>query len=797
MHRRKSRLFQAVRYRHRPERNHAMLMVAFSLLLSILIAPYAKPGLWPWALLPVAAALGALCHVQKRSPVPAILLAVFALGLLWTQVFLHPAQPTPGRYAITGTVYGEPALRTEHRMTFLLNHVRLEGEPQAGEAYCTLYTYGDEALPLLFDGAEVSFTGRVYHPEGKRGPHDFDFRMWMLQNRTSYGISSVRDLRVTHTPATAPWNDWAARLRAVLRKALTGVMQDQAGLAMGMLFSDREGMAQDEREAFERAGIAHVLSVSGLHVGILGGLLMGLLGRLRMPKSAQLPLLALLLMGYCALSGFSAAAVRAAVMLVTALGARRLGRRPDPLLTLATAMVVVLAFNPLQLFSAGFALSFSAMAGILLLQPVLLQGLTGKSHVQRVREWQPAREMERGWAHRVRRLGPFIVELLSFSLAAQLGVLLPTAAYFHQLPLYGVAINLLVVPLMGFLVPFYFVTLCLSWVPWVGMAVGAVAKALSAGLLWLVKLVSALPYAAVRAPSAPLFVLCGAALWAVLASRYFRASRPRRWAALALAACLAGVGAYAARPKDLRYIQLSAGQADAALILDGPATVAVDVGEFGTELAAYLLAEGRDLDGLFLTHLHLDHVGGVPELLEAGIHIRQVFLPAGASRQRVDPQALAILDVLRQQNIPLVELAAGEEVRYNKVSLRVLWPIRHKLRTGQDANDLPLVLSMDLEGYTLFSGSDLTGLYERYAAVPADILKVAHHGSADSTYDDFLDFVKPRMALITCAPGDKALPAGSTLQRLAAHGIPVYRTDESGDITITVENGQLVLTPYK
>ena len=231
--------------------------------------------------------------------------------------------------------------------------------------------------------------------------------------------------------------------------------------------------------------------------------------------------------------------------------------------------------------------------------------------------------------------------------------------------------------------------------------------------------------------------------------------------------------------------------------MDGNVTLAVDVGEYGTKARDYLLAEGRDVDALFLTHLHLDHVAGVTALLEAGIRIRQVYLPVGAAWQQVDPKALEVLAALEDQGVPMAELAAGEELRYNKVGIRCLWPVREKLRGGQDANDLPMVLSIDLDGYRLLSASDLNGTYEAYAAAPCDVLKVAHHGSRHSTGDEFLAFVAPAMALITCQEGNAALPAPETLGRLADRGIPVYRTDQRGDITLTVTEGRLALRTYK
>ena len=112
-------------------------------------------------------------------------------------------------------------------------------------------------------------------------------------------------------------------------------------------------------------------------------------------------------------------------------------------------------------------------------------------------------------------------------------------------------------------------------------------------------------------------------------------------------------------------------------------------------------------------------------------------------------------------------------MRYNKVAIRSLWLAGSKPHSGEDANDLPMVLSLDLDGYILLSASDLNGIYEAYAAAPCDVLKVAHHGSKNSTWDGLLDFISPSMALVTCPAGSATLPAKETMECLADQGISV------------------------
>lgn len=316
-------------------------------------------------------------------------------------------------------------------------------------------------------------------------------------------------------------------------------------------------------------------------------------------------------------------------------------------------------------------------------------------------------------------------------------------------------------------------------------------------LLWMVQLLSNLPHAAIRTVAPSTLVCIGVGLSLVILSRRLPGSFLRRLAAAALVIAVTACFAWLDRPCEVRYIQLSAGQADSALLLDDEKTILIDCGADGGYALDYLMDENRDIDALIITHLHLDHIGGVKQLLDSPVEIRHVYLPLNAERQRADEDALILLEQIRSAGIPVTELASGDELRYNKVSLRTLWPLREHARTGHPANEMPLVLSIDLDGYIILNASDLEGIYENYCAIPADVLKVAHHGSVSSTSMEYLRFVSPQFALISASSGSKYLPGFETLVRLKESGAEILRTDECGDITLSVQNGLLTVSPYK
>lgn len=171
-------------------------------------------------------------------------------------------------------------------MAFVLDDVALDGAPASGRAYCTLHY--DDVPPVLFDGAQVRFEGRVYLPDGKSGEPHMDFALWMRQSGQSFGIAAYQGIAVLNGEADAPVRDAAYRVRQSFHPRAGACHGRGSARGRGAAAGRARRLSQQEREAFETLGVAHVMSVSGLHVGLLGGLLLGLMRRMRVRPRARL-----------------------------------------------------------------------------------------------------------------------------------------------------------------------------------------------------------------------------------------------------------------------------------------------------------------------------------------------------------------------------------------------------------------------------------------------------------------------------------------------------------------------------
>ena len=702
-------------------------------------------------------------------------IGVLIIGVVLSSFHFFPALPAQGEYLIEGTLIGDVKEREEFSYAVKVGDVRLNGEKTSLKGYWTFLSEDVELVNTLEDGSRVAFYGRVYHPQKQQNPSGFDFFNYLRRQGITLGLYGNKELAVTKREGPSLSHSLYT-LRKNIETHLDKIMGESAPLAQAMVLGSKEDLDEDIQKTFSTIGIAHVLAISGLHISIIAFMLLSLVQKMPIGIKGQWWFMAAVLGLYTLFVGGSPSVVRASLLFLVLLGGKATGRGYDELTSLAFAALVILVFRPSELFSPGFQLSFSAVGGIVLLRGPILKGL---------QKWIKGEK--------------FTKLLASFAVTAgaQLGVMLPMAYWFHHIPLLGIFVNLIVLPYVSMLViPCYFVTAILAFVPGLGVVLGAISRGLSIALVEGSRLLAQIPGMEIKTkmPEVWFCVLIVAGM--ILCSLYVKMKRKNRGLVLLTGSLvcitLSLVTQHFAPPT---YIQFSAGQADTAVLQDGAFTAVIDTGEEGTDLANYLLHRGRKIDWLFISHLHMDHVGGVAALLEKEVEIGRVLLPYGAKTSQIGEDALNLLKALEEKNIPISELAATDEMAFPRGKFNVLWPASEKVKKGQDGNHYSLVMKVDVLDTTLLTTGDVTGGYEGYVAQGADILKVAHHGSANSTSTAFLEQVTPQVALITSGTSTR-LPSPKTLQRLEEKQIKVYDTHHTGSVTIVFSDKGYRVIPY-
>lgn len=717
-----------------------------------------------------AALAGLLLLGRRRTRAAGCLLLTFLLGAALGIRTANPTLPPEGDAQVTGVVAGEVDFRAEKgQVRVILRDVMLNGERIASGAYWTYYLKTDENIPdFLTPGARISMTAEVYHPQGQRNPHGYDFRQALRQKNILIGLYGAAKLQAL--PDGLSLYGLAARFNHRMAQTLRDVCGEKAGqLASAVLLGMRDEVPDEEQEQFRRLGIAHILSVSGFHVGVL----VALLALLMMPvkhRRLRMALILPMLLAYAFLTGGNAPAVRAVLLWALVCWGRIRHKRVLMLHVLCASAMIQLMFAPVQLFSASFQMTYGVMAAIC--------GITAQT--------APNAQKKRGWKGKM-------LSLLSVSAAAQFGVLLPELYWFGRVPLLGIAVNVLLVAGMNVLLLLDWVTLLLTPIPWLAALPGTATRAVSEGFLHLVNALGRFaPTLWTRQPDAWVvlgWLLVFAALLPFGKSRNRWQNRKKRLPMLAAGAALMAMIWLPAPFSGTEYIQLDMGDADAAVLRQEKHVLVVDAGEYGGDLASYLRAEHLPVDLLVLTHLHSDHAGGVRELLDEGIPIRRCVMPSGALTADFDEEVLPLLARMEENGTVIETVCRGDILQWAEGKLTVLFPPEGF--SAANANDGSMALLVEAEGVKLLLTGDLSARYGQYAAVSADVVKAAHHGSKNGTTQAFLDESAPSAVLVST----KRENAADYLRGIT--DADVYSTLESGAIIIRMADSCFTIEEFE
>ena len=702
--------------------------------------------------------------------------------------------------------------------------------------------YDSPALPILAYGARVRLTGRLRLPRNFRNPGAFDYEGY-LHGLGISTLASVKsgDIEVLAGTSGSHLGFWRSRVRNSILKHIRqselwskedGSKEDAAIFA-AMIVGDDSLLLRDVREEFQQTGVYHLLVVSGMNVALLAFAIFWLARRLRLPEWPASLLTIALSVFYAYIAGMGVPIMRAVLMLSLFLVARLLYRDRSGLNTTGFAALVVFTLSPAALFEPGFQLTFLALLAItgislpilertsapyrsalehldttgydLALDPKLAQfRLDLRLVAGRLQQFVGAR------AARIivtRAAGVVLVffELLAVSAITQAVLVLPMRAYFHRAAILGVPANILVLPLAGLMLNSGVAAIALSYV---SLPFARLAAMFAAGSLhWTLgclHFLSRLHIAQWRVPDPNALLTLLAVAGILLAFFAVRKQRTIAFAGLAALFLSGGIVAvYHAPPHieggKLEITAIDVGQGDSLLVVSPEGrTMLIDGGgsigpvhsefDFGEDVVApYLWSRGLDhLDVIALTHAHGDHIGGLPRIIE-DFHPAELWVG-------INPETTALLhlyEVANENHVAIRQHVAGDALDWSGTNIRVLSPPADWQPTERRNNDASLALLVGYGDTRALLAGDLEKKMERFVASEsprADLLKVAHHGSATSTTPELLAAVHPRFAVISAGYQNSfGHPRKVVLDRLQAAEVRTYRTDLQGAVTFLLD----------
>ncbi len=589
------------------------------------------------------------------------------------------------------------------------------------------------------------------------------------------GTLLVLEVRDASPPAG---KDVASRLGEEIR-ALYGA---RAGVVEALVTNRRGAMSPELKNRYARSGLVHLLSISGFHVGIIAAWALLLLRLVGLPSRRAQLVAALMASGYVLWLGWPPPAARAALLVLLVVQAHRRQRNPLAGPLLAMVCLLLLLLDPWAVFAAGAWLSAAALAGALAAS-----------------RWSD-RALGTQWWWR----------MLASSVGATLATAPISAAMFGSVSLVGIGLNFLAIPLAALAVPGVFLSLLLAPL---APPLGASLAAASGSLLGLLDTLAwwggqssfgvvvqpAEPWSAV-----PWIVGLLLAGWSISGGTT-RWEAARRWGVVAALAAWGGAGLNAFRTlhdasSGLALHFLDVGQGDACLLrtplghwilIDaGPRTDSWDAGR--QVVVPFLSAHGvARLDLAVVSHPHADHLGGLPTVLDE-VPVGQVLEPADFT---ADPLYTGVLAQLAVDSIPWRPARDGLTFVLDDVRFTVLHPDTAWADWGLDLNEDSAVLLVEYGRFrALFPGDAGLPAEARLAGRigAVSLLKVGHHGSRSATGDGWLTELAPAVAVISSGSGNRyGHPHAEILERLAAHGVRLHRTDREGTIHVTTDGRTL------
>jgi competence protein ComEC len=687
----------------------------------------------------------------------------------------------------------------------------------------------DGPAPPLVSGSRVRVLGRGVRPAPALNPGEFDFRerarlLRCLSIVRCHGRECVRLL------AAAPWFSPLAlvdRLQAggidVLREHLSAA---RAPLAAALLLGSRESLPSEESREFLVTGTIHILSISGLHVGILAFALLKALRACTLPRMWSLVIVAGCTGGYMLLVRAETPVVRATLLVwLSCLGAA-VGRRSLALNGLAAAAIIVLAWHPPEVFRIGTQLSFLSTAVLVGAAAIVPSWRPGDDPIERLIE-----RSRSPWERRMRRAGRQGLAVIITG-AAIWAVTAPlVAAKFHVVSPVGLVLNPLIAPLVPLAMAWGF--LCLACAPLSSSLAGLCGAACDATLATIEAIVgwaAAVPaaYAWVAGPHwwwvAGWYVLLVVMLLTLARERLTRIGTwgyaCAAWVGVGLVG-LAAAPLLCPRPLALEAIVASMGHGCGIVVRSPTGRVLVyDAGRLGAPgaarrgMAAVLWSAGLSrIDTLVISHADTDHFNAVPELLErfsvGEVVVSEAFLRSDSG---------AVREVLRRvygRSVPLRVVGAGEEIPCDRLCrVRVLHqetgaPGREGVE-GRDDNQTSIVLAVESAGRRLLLTGDLEGqsLTRFVEADPdtCDVMLAPHHGSGTSLPPALASATRPEWVIVSGVGGrrwgevkrayETARDDGRT-SRVLKTGGAIGDRDGSGAIAVRLSADGMTVEQYR
>lgn len=711
--------------------------------------------------------------IKNKSNTVISFLLFFALGLIVTNLnYQNPLNDyIDKRHDYVGVILNANT-SSENYSKYIVQIIQVDETIDNGRVLLTIN--GDKRFSI---GDKIMINGILKKPKENTNPKLYNQRLNLLSDYI-HSTLNVKDFNINLIHEN---NNWLYEIKQSFSQYVSGLFQrtlrsNNSKLITSIILGDSSVMEEDELEKYRDLGLAHILAVSGLHIGVIAGFLIFIFSRLGINRNINILITLLIIWSYAYIIGFPSSTVRACIMFTILFYSQMIHEPYDSLNSIFVSMLICLIINPFWLFHIGFQLSYMATISLIVIgDKIILFRDKGN-----------------------------IFKTASSIIAVNIGILPLQAYYFNSFPILGMVSNLFTVPLMSLSLILGFIMIFVNYIlSFLTPILGVILDTVLSIQYRIVDMIYSLPLNIVNLYSPEIleiflyYILIGGVI-GIIKFRYFPNRLKKDIVMYLLIFVLIQTISISFDDRiEVEFIDV--GQGDSILIktqgknflMDTGGSLTFDVGKYIT--LPYLKKGGIfNLDGVIITHFDADHCQGLYSIME-DIKIDTIYAS-------YIPEDEELLKNIKSRKISLQLLKKGDYLRLDQnTCIEILWPEEEVKNLS--ANNKSLVSILKYMDRSILLTGDIEKEVElniKESIPKVDILKVPHHGSSTSSSLEFLEAVRPDVSVISVGKNNfYSHPNVDVLERLKSIQSTIFRTDENGMIRIVMDRESLNITSFR
>ena len=629
-------------------------------------------------------------------------------------------------------------------------------------------------IPSIKYGDSLYIEGEFKQPEEARNYKGYNYKQY-LKTKKIIGTVELEKVKILKSSD----GSFIHNIQKYIRDTINGTLTDEEGnLLLAILLGDKDKLSEDIQESFNTSNLSHMLAVSGAHVSyIILGLTYVLQNSIIGKKNGKIVCI-IFLLAFMAITNFTPSVTRACIMAILTLFSSIIYRKSDVYTNISVAALITLIFNPYGLLDLGFQLSYGGTIGIIIF-------------IKRIQEKKSNSKVIN-----------YIKQMALVSIYANI-IIIPIMMYhFNTVSFTFIISNIMASPILGIIVitGFLFIIASITVKPLTRL-IAIFIKPILSILIKISQICSKLPFSNILVVTPYMFNVISYYAIILYCIKSKKNNKCKIIICLLIVLILINFIIYIF-PQKLRIFFIDVGQGDSTLIItpdkktvliDGGGSDSFDVGE--KVLLPYLLDRRiLKIDYVLISHFDTDHATGVAQIL-GKIDVSSIILTRQLEENDIYRH---ILSIAKEKKIKLIYVKEGDVLKIGGIKISIIHP-ENKLMINNPMNNNSIVCKVEYNSFSMLLTGDIEMeaeelILRKNINLKADVLKVAHHGSKTSTTGEFLKAINPKVALIGVGKNNNfGHPSNEVIQRLKENGTRIYRTDENGEISITVnKKGRII-----